>query len=83
MKFRVHFLMFWVVVNIIYAFFVETYLDKYSNIARHDGKIIVNDGSLGFLEVFACIHAALAVGKFFFAFLYIIKFKILSYSKKY
>lgn len=45
--------------------------------------IIVNDGSVGFLEVFALYLAALVMYKVFFAAQHILKFKFMNFSRKY
>jgi hypothetical protein len=77
MVFRVNFLTFWVVANAAFAIIVETYA-QLSDTTNTEGPIIVNDGSVGFLEVFALYLASLVIYKVFFGVLHIINFKIKS-----
>ena len=77
MVFRVNFLTFWIIMNATYALVVEDYA-QYSNMAGQGEAVIVNNGTVGFLEVFACYLAALVAYKCFFGAQHIIKFKILT-----
>jgi hypothetical protein len=77
MVFRVNFLTFWIIMNTLYAMVVENYA-QYSNRSGDGEAIIVNNGTIGFLEVFACYLAALVLYKTFFGVQHIVKFKILS-----
>jgi hypothetical protein len=63
--------------NTLYAMVVENYA-QYSNRSGDGEAIIVNNGTIGFLEVFACYLAALVLYKTFFGVQHIVKFKILS-----
>lgn len=74
MVFRVNFLTFWIVSNVAFAIIVENYAQLTSN--TQDGPIIVNDGKIGFLEVFAIYLASLVVYKVFFGLIHILKFKM-------
>lgn len=65
MVFRVNFLTFWIIANTVYALVVEDFA-QYSS-AKYEDVVIVNDGSIGFLEVFALYLAALVMYKVFFA----------------
>jgi len=73
MVFRVNFLAFWVIFNAGIAILVETYASK-----PPDTSKIINNGSYGFLEVFALYLAALVVFRVFFGGLHILKFKYFS-----
>ena len=73
MVFRVNFLTTWIVCNAAFAIFVESYL-TIPNSTNHKA---INDGSIGFLEVFAIYLASLVVYRVFFGFWHILKFKTL------
>ena len=77
MVFRVNFLTFWIVMNAAFAIVVETYASL-TDTSNTDGPIIVNDGSVGFLEVFALYLSSLVIYKVFFGVLHILNFKIKS-----
>ena len=72
--FRVNFLTFWIAANAIFAILVETY----AQMPHHEeGKpITVNDGSMGFLEIFAIYLACLVLYRVLFGSLHILKFKM-------
>ena len=82
MVFRTNFLLFWIVANTGYAMVIEQFVD--ANPHTRDGQIIVNDGSIGFLEIFAMYIAILTVYRVFFGALHLLKFKIMRiFSQKY
>lgn len=82
MVFRTNFLLFWIVANTCYAMVIEQFVD--SNPHTRDGQIIVNDGSIGFLELFAMYIALLTVYRVVFGGLHLLKFKCLRIlSQKY
>jgi hypothetical protein len=69
-------LTFWIIANTVYALVVE---DFATSSKSGTGEVYcVNDGSVGFLEVFACYLAGLVVYKVFFGSLHILKFKFLN-----
>ena len=70
MVFRVNFLTFWIGMNIAYAIIIENYADSKT-------KVLANDGSFGFLEVFAFYLACLVVYRVVFGLLHILKFKFM------
>lgn len=72
MVFRVNFLSFWVVCNGAYAMIVESYAAK-----PFDKQKIyfANDGSMGFLEIFALYLAGLVVFRLFFGGIHILRMK--------
>ena len=83
MVFRVNFLTFWIVSNVAFALVIENYATKPLT-SEDGGPIIVNDGKIGFIEVFALYLAALVTYRVLFGLLHILKFKILrNCSKKY
>ena len=73
MAFRVNFVTFWVCCNAAFVIVVEGFTETPN--ANHEG---VNDGSIGFLEVFAMYLATLVVYRVFFGLLHILKFKTLT-----
>lgn len=77
MVFRVNFLTFWIIMNTAYAMIVEDYA-AVSSRASTGGAIIVNNGSIGFLEVFALYLASLVMYKTFFGVQHILKFKFMT-----
>ena len=82
MVFRVNFLTFWIIMNTVYALVVEDYAQYSSSNFGED--IVVNTGTIGFLEVFAMYLASLVIYKVFFAAQHILKFKFLNnFSKQY
>ena len=75
---------FWVLANLTFVGLIETFSSLTGSDSANDGKVIVNDGKIGFLEVYALYLAALVLYKVFFGAIHIIKFKILyNCSKKY
>lgn len=74
MVFRVNFVTFWILCNSAFAILTENYLTLPD--ARETKAI--NDGSIGFLEVFALYLASLVVYRVFFGFFHILKFKTLA-----
>ena len=75
MVFRVNFLTFWILANTAFAITIENYA-QLTDTSRTDGEpIIVNNGQIGFLEVFAIYLASLVIYKVFFGIIHIIKFK--------
>jgi len=76
MMYRINFLTVWVGLNIMYALIVEDYaVDK--------KKLTINDGSWGFLEVFAAYLAILVLYRVFFGGMHILNFKLKGCLKKY
>ena len=71
MVFRVNFVTFWIGMNILYVIVVSNYVDNSSS-------LIANDGSFGFLEIFASYLACLVLYRVFFGGIHILKFKLLS-----
>ena len=71
--FRVNFMTFWVIANLMFVIVIE----NYSTLTTAGGNVIVNDGQIGFLEVYAIYLAALVMYKVFFGSIHLIKFKIL------
>lgn len=67
MMFRVNALTMWILANGIYALVINSFVSQ--------EKDRVNDGSIGFLEIFACYLAGLIVFKVIFAALHILRFK--------
>lgn len=67
--YRINFLTGWIAINIFYALLIETY-------AVNTNKDVVNDGSWGFLEVFAAYLAILVLYRVTFGGLHILKMKI-------
>jgi hypothetical protein len=78
MVFRVNFLTWWVVANAAFAITIENYAQLTNTKSTDGGPIIVNDGSIGFLEIFAAYLAALVVYKVSFGVIHLLKFKIYS-----
>jgi hypothetical protein len=76
MVFRVNFLTFWIVANVAFAIVIENYAQLMDTSKMDGGPIIVNNGTVGFLEVFAVYLASLVVYKVSFGVIHIIKFKI-------
>lgn len=64
---------FWVIANLMFVIVIE----NYSTMTSGGGNVIVNNGKIGFLEVYAIYLAALVLYKVFFGAIHIIKFKIL------
>ena len=75
MVFRVNFLTFWIVANTAFAIVIENYA-QLTDLTKTTGPVIVNNGQVGFLEVFAIYLASLVIYKVFFGMIHIIKFKI-------
>ncbi len=76
MVFRVNFLTFWILANAAFAIVIENYA-QLTGTKTNAGPVIVNNGKIGFLEVFAIYLASLVVYKVFFGIFHILKFKIL------
>jgi hypothetical protein len=74
MVFRVNFVTFWVLANSAFAILTENYL----SLPDQHAKKAINDGSIGFLEVFALYLASLVVYRVFFGMIHILKFKTLT-----
>lgn len=74
MVFRVNFVTFWILSNSAFAIVTENYLALPDTNAQEP----INDGSIGFLEVFALYLASLVVYRVFFGFIHILKFKTLT-----
>jgi len=74
MVFRVNFVAFWILCNSTFALVTENYL----SLPSKGNTKAINDGSIGFLEVFALYLAALVVYRVFFGFIHILKFKTLA-----
>lgn len=68
MMYRINFLTIWVTANICYALIVENY-------ATTQNKTVINDGSWGFLEVFAAYLALLVLYRVTFGGAHILNFK--------
>ena len=68
MMYRINFLTGWIAINIFYALIIETY-------AVNTNKDVVNDGSWGFLEVFAAYLAILLLYRVTFGGSHILKMK--------
>jgi hypothetical protein len=66
--FRINFLTTWITMNIAYSIIVENY-------GSNSSKTVINDGSVGFLEVFAAYLAILVCYRVFFGGLHILNFK--------
>ena len=67
MMFRVNFLSFWTISNVAFVLLVE-------NITTSSAEVI-NDGSFGLLEAFACYLAFMVLYKVFFGACHILRFK--------
>ena len=67
MMFRVNFLTFWIISNAIYVFVIDFFVNE--------NKQYVNDGSIGFMEIFTAYLAGLVIYRVFFAVIHILKFK--------
>jgi hypothetical protein len=67
MMFRVNFLTFWIISNAAYVNLIDLYVSK--------NKQYVNDGSIGFLEVFSTYLAGLVIYRIVFALIHICRFK--------
>lgn len=87
MVFRVNFLAFWILANAAFAIVVENEAaGSMNNIYSSEGPSdnleakppVINDGSIGFLEVFALYLAALVLYRVFFGGLHILKFKVMT-----
>ena len=76
MMFRINFLTVWLIINIIYSVGIGNYV-------ANQNMLVVNDGSWGFLEIFAAYLAILVLYRVFFGGLHILKFKLMRISKKY
>jgi hypothetical protein len=76
MMYRINFLTFWIGINTMYAIIID-------NFANNSNKLTINDGSWGFLEVFAAYLALLVTYRIVFGGLHIINFKFKSWLKKY
>ena len=81
MRYRVNFLAFWLLANTIYALVIQEFAENKP--FSESNEVIVNDGSIGFLEVFALYLAGLVMYKVFFAALHLLKFKFLNLFQKY
>lgn len=77
MVFRVNFLTFWIVSNAAFAIVIENYAQLTDTTKTDEGPVIVNNGKVGFIEVFAIYLASLVIYKVFFGVIHIVKFKIL------
>jgi hypothetical protein len=74
--FRVNFVVFWIISNLGFILVVE-------KITNGNTKDVVNDGSIGTLEVFALYLAFMVVYKVIFGGLHILRFKKRNFDKKY
>jgi hypothetical protein len=87
MVFRVNFLAFWLLCNILFAGLVENLASNEKTSTKVvDGvtRVVANCGEINYLLIFAMYLASLVVYKLFFAVLHIIRFKLLfSFSTSY
>jgi hypothetical protein len=74
--YRINFLTFWIGTNAAYAILID-------NFANNSNKLVINDGSWGFLEVFSAYLALLVSYRILFGGLHILNFKLKSWFKKY
>jgi hypothetical protein len=67
MMFRVNFVTFWIISNAIYVSVIDYFVGE--------NKQYVNDGSIGFMEVFSAYLAGLVIYRVFFSAIHICRFK--------
>ena len=76
MVFRVNFLAFWIMSNVVFCVVVNNYT-SISSATRKDGLILSNDGEMTFLQIFAIFLASIVIFRVLFASISICKFKFL------